>query len=109
MHCRCSFFGLVFLRGCFPLAAKEGTRRGCPLRTPEGGTQWSTRSATKSCAVGLVVYDEAERGEDFRGSRGESVALLLSLPRFRSSIEVTQCSLCALAKSSRQGHITRKH
>ena len=54
-------FGL-FLKGCFPLAAKEGTRRGCPLRTPEGATKWSTRREAKSCADGLVVYDEAERG-----------------------------------------------
>ena len=50
------------LKGCFPLAVKEGTRRGRPLRTPEGATKWSTRRESKSCADGLVVYDEAERG-----------------------------------------------
>src|ERR1051325_3411000 len=62
------WFGV--LRGCFPLAAKKGTRRGCPFRTPEGATKWSTRREAKSCADGLVVYDEAHRGmyfdKDFR-------------------------------------------
>src|ERR1043166_7816825 len=58
-------FGFVLLRRCFPLAAKEGTRRGCPLRTPEGATQWSTCREAKSCADGLGVYDVAQRGKAF--------------------------------------------
>src|SRR2546421_7684200 len=68
-------FGLVFLRGCFPLAAKEGTRRGCPLRTPEGATKWSTRSEAKSCADGRVVYDEARGGSGTKLSIGWNEAI----------------------------------
>src|SRR5258707_8997879 len=86
--CRCSFFGLVLLKGCFPLVATEGTRLSAHPHTVGRNAVEHSERIEELCGW-AVVYDWSAEGGSENKRRLGSNAPQLPEKEFKEAGEIT--------------------